>query len=399
MITRITTVEELKRIFTETVLNTTNKVTKISDGSVLNGVAYGAAKLGQKTLKDIAVIEAHLFPDSASGVYLDEIAKLQGVAPRFGETTSSTYVRVVAIPGTTYDPTIHTFRGSGINFIPESISVVPSEGFTYVKVRSVTSGLDSNVSALTIDRVSPIPSGHTYTINEFSATGGRDNEGDDLFRERIKDEINVLARGTVAYLEQVFRKINNDVLRVFNLGLDTSGDIQIGVSSVNGALFSDGELSQILDRGESYLSLNELKPDGLERYGVKIVNITYFPIDISVRLDLDSSFNSDRIRTEIQVAINKVVDYRLWENGGIIDWVDLLNAVRGVNGVRRVLDNLFFPNNDIIIPRGQLPRFRGFLMMNLAGEILVNQSGTLNPVFYPNESDFSFQSTVLKSIE
>lgn len=42
MITKITTVEELKQIFTEIFLNKTDKVSDISNESVLNALPYGS---------------------------------------------------------------------------------------------------------------------------------------------------------------------------------------------------------------------------------------------------------------------------------------------------------------------------------------------------------------------
>jgi hypothetical protein len=36
--------------------------------------------------------------------------------------------------------------------------------------------------------------------------------------------------------------------------------------------------------------------------------------------------------------------------------------------------------------------------LNLNGEIIQDFQGNLNPVFYPNEIDFSYQASVLKSI-
>lgn len=398
MITKITTVEELKRVFVESILNNTNKVTKISDGSVLNGIGYGVGKLGQKTLKDLSIVESRIFPDTAFGGYLDEIAKLNGIAPRFSESPSSGYIRVAGEQGTTYSPGTHTFRGKGINFTPQESVTIGEVGFAYVKVQSLSLGSDTNIESLAINKVSPNPPGHSYCINEFKTSGGRDNESDELFRERIKEGINSLSRGTISYLEQVFRKANEDVLRVYNMGLDSVGDLVIGVSSVNGSDFSQSELDDIFLKSESYFSMNELKPDGMDSYGVKIKNIPYFPIDVSVRVNLDSSINSDKIRREIQISLNKVVDYRKWENGGIIDWIDLVNAVKGVNGVKRVLDNYFYPNNDIIIPKNHLPRIRGFALLNLSGELIVDFQGVLNPIFYPSEIDFNFQGTVLKSL-
>jgi hypothetical protein len=398
MITKVTPIEELKQIFTESVLNHTDKVSKISDGSVLNGIAYGISKLSQKVLKDVAVIEAHLFPDTATGEYLDNIAKLRGIAPRFGASKSSAYVRLVGEPGTTYIPGNNVFTGNGYNFdILEQITI-PENGYVYAKLNCQSTGLSTNVSALTINKVNPIPSGHQYVVNEFTASGGRNEEDDDDFRKRIKDEVNVIAKGTLSYLEQVFRKFEPNVLRVFNLGLDNSGEINLAIASVDGSDFTTSQLSNMLLKGEQYLSMNELKPNGLNNYGIKLKNVTYFPIDVSFRLDIDNSFNSDVVRKEIQASINKVVDYRYWQDGDGIDWIDLINSVKTINGVKRVLDNFFFPNTYTEVPRGTLPRIRGFQMMDLKGFIIKDLQGNLNPIYYPNINDFAYQATILKSL-
>lgn len=398
MIVEVTTTEELKRIFTEALLSKTDKVSKISNTSVLNGIAYGIAKLNQKALKDLSVIESHLFPDSAFGEYLDNLANLNGASARFGASVSTTYLRLVGNVGTFYNKDSVTFQGQGVNFHLVENVTIPQIGYCYAKVVSQTSGAISNVDPLTINKVSPIPSGHNYCINEYMAINGRDFEEDDEYRKRIKEEPNKFSTGTKAFLEQAFRKINPLVLKVYNLGLDSSGDICIGVSKTNGDDFTTPELSELYLKSEKFFSLNELKPDGLDSYGMKIKNIVYFPIDISVRCDINSAYLLETIRKEMQINLSKKVDYRNWKDGDIIDWIGLINSIKGVNGVKRVLDNQFFPNNDIIIPRGQLPRFRGFILMNLNGEIISNSSGTLNPAFYPNQSDFNVQYSLLSSL-
>jgi len=373
-------------------------VTKVSEGSVLNGIAYGVAKLAQKVLKDVAVIESHLFPDSAYGAYLDTIAELRGVAPRFGALASTTYVRVVGIPGTTYIPFTHVFTGGGVDFNVQQPVTIPAEGYAYVKVVSISVGANTNVDPLTIASMTPIAVGHDYSINEYSVTGGQDEEDDDLFRQRIKEEINVLARGTLQYLEQVLRKYNNNVLRVFNHGLDNVAELNIGIATVNGADLTPVELADLLLKAEQWLTMNEFKPDGLYSYGVKFVNSVYLPIDISCRVDIGASYSSDEFRKQAHINLSKLVYHRFWEPGDVIEWIDLVNAVKAVPGITRVLDNYFYPNTNFEIPREQLPRFRGFLMMNLQGVILETISGTLDPFYYPAESDFAFQSTVLKSL-
>lgn len=398
MITKVTSVEELKQIFSETLLNHTDKISKISEGSVVNGIAYANAKLGQKILKDVAVIEAHLFPDSAVGEYLDNLAKLRGIAPRLGASNSSVYVRLVGAPGTVYTTNVQVFSGGGFDFNLLQNVVIPSIGFCYAKLNCQQTGKSTNVSALSITQVNPKPSGHQYVINEFSATGGRSQEEDDDFRSRIKNEVNVISRGTLSYIEQVFRKFQPNVLRVFNLGLDDVADLVLAVASVDGVDFTYSQLRDMLFKGEQYLSMNEMKPNGLNNYGIKIKNVEYFPIDVSFRVEIDGSYNSDIVRKEIQTNLSKVVDYRYWEDGDGVDWIDLINSVKAVSGVKRVLDNFFFPATFTNIPRGKLPRIRGFMMMDLKGKIIADYQGNLNPIYYPSTSDFAYQATILKSL-
>ena len=56
MITKITSISELKQIFLEIFLNKTDKVTDVGSESVLNGVAYATAKMAQKCLVNQSVV-------------------------------------------------------------------------------------------------------------------------------------------------------------------------------------------------------------------------------------------------------------------------------------------------------------------------------------------------------
>lgn len=398
-IIRPTSIESLKGLWVKIFLSRTDKVTKVTDGSVFNAIAYANSKLGQKALKDIALIQSRFFPDTAFGEALDQIAELMGISPRFGTLGSSTFQRIVADVGTTYLSATHTFKGSnGIIFDLESDITVGGDGFAYAKINSQSQGEDTNVEALTIDQVTPIPVGHTFTINEFKALGGRDIEDDDAFRQRIKDGINVLARPTLEYLEQVFLKFNTNVLRLYNYGTDGLGKIRIAVVSQDGSDFTPTELSDLIDAAKSWLALSELNPDGIGNVGITLSNIVWQSIDVSFRVELLQGFVPDTVRTNIQIRINKNLDYRFWVPGQRVEADDLLEIVKQTEGVRYVPDEFFFPDADFFSDFDKLPRIRGFLMLDLNGNIISNGSGTLNPVFYPEVADFSFQATVLANL-
>lgn len=398
MITKITPVEELKQIFLEIFLNKTDKVSDVSDDSVLNAIAYGNAKLTQRTLTNQAIIEGHIFPDSAYGEYLDNLAAIRGVAPRFGAVGSTTYVRVTADEGTSYIAGIHTFTStSGIVFDLEESGVVGINGYAYLKVRSQQSGLNTNVDALSINKVSPIPQGHISIINEYAATGGSDQESDTLFRERIKTNMNQMSRTTLSYLEQVFMKINPRVLRLHKGGIDSDGKFNLIVVSVNGQNFTTAEFDEILSKSEEYLSLSELLREGSD-FALKLNNVDWLPVDIEFRADIDPAYDIDSVRRNIQIQMNKLFDYRFWKYGDKIEWENMLYAAKNVEGVRYVPDTHFYPQADVNVPKYRLPRVRSFIMRDLDGNIIEDNNGVLSDVFYPNEEDRSYQESVLTMI-
>lgn len=398
MITKITPIQELKQIFLEIFLNKTDKVTDVGSESVLNGVAYATAKMAQKCLVNQSVVEGHLFPDTAYGDYLDNLAAIRGISPRFSAMGSSTYIRLTADEGTYYNKDMVKFVSTnGTVFYLEETVTIGVNGYAYAKVYSGSNGAKTNVDPLTINKVTPMPQGHINVTNEYRATGGRDNEADDLFRQRIKDSVNQLARTTLSYLEQVFMKINPRVLRLIKNGIDADGKFNLIVVPTNGVDFTDEEFNDILSKSQEYLSLVEVLNETND-FKLKLNNVNWLPVDVEFRVDIDPAYDADVVRRDIQIQMSKLYDYRYWKYGDKVEWDDLLQVVKQVDGVRYVPDTHFFPSYDINVPKYRLPRLRAFIMRDLDGNIIEDNNGVMSDVFYPNEEDSAFIGSVLKSI-
>ena len=398
MITRINTTQELKQMFLEILLNKTDKINDISAESVLNGIAFGCAKLAQKCLVNQSVVEGHIFPDTSYGVYLDNLAAVRGVAPRFGACGSSTYIRLIADPNTYYDSASVTFTSTnGITFVMEENVLIGINGYAYTKVHSQSVGAITNVDPLTINTINNQPNGHISVTNEYRAMGGRDMEPDNLFRQRIKDSINALSRTTISYLEQVFMTINPNVLRVFKGGIDSFGRINLYVLGVNGANFTQEEFDNIISRSNEYLSLIELL-NAVGEDTLVLNNIDWLPVDIEFRVDIDPAYDESAVRKQIQIQMCKLFDYRYWNYGDKVEWENLLYAAKSVDGVRYVPDIHFSPRADINVPKYRLPRVRGFIMRDLDGNIIEDNNGVMSDIYYPNEIDYPYQASVLSNI-
>lgn len=394
MITKTSaTITNLKNLFIEMFLDKTAKVSNVADGSVVNATAFGVAKVAQKAMKDIAIKEAQIFPDTATGVYLDKAAALYGVSPRKGALGSSTYIRVSADPGTVYDTTVTFVSKNGIRFQVDESLTVGESGYGYVKVRSVNAGYTTNVAPNSITNVNPQPQGHIECTNEYYAIGGRDSEDDETFRIRIKNNLNVLSKNTVEYWTQVLNGIDDRVLKVMAAGLNEQGIYNLYIVSQNGIFFTEDELGTLLEQVQGYFSLSDLNIEG-KAVGISLKNIDWFYVGsergLDFRVQLQPDYDVATVRQNIQINLTKYLDFRFWTPGNIVEWDDLLDIVKKTEGVKYVPDEYFFPYYDQQVPANQLPRIRGFIMRDQDGNILYDSDSNLSPLFYPAESEDLF---------
>lgn len=394
MITKTSaTITNLKNLFIEMFLDKTAKVSNVADGSVVNATAFGVAKVAQKAMKDIAIKEAQIFPDTATGVYLDKAAALYGVSPRKGALGSSTYIRVSADPGTVYDTSVTFVNKNGIRFQVDEALTVGESGYGYVKVRSINAGYSTNVPPNSITNVSPQPQGHIECTNEYYAIGGRDSEDDETFRIRIKNNLNILSKNTIEYWTQTLSNIDDRVLKVMSAGLDEKGIYNLYVVSQNGIFFTEEELDTLLESAQGYFGISELNIEG-KVVGIGIKNIDWFYVGsergLDFRVQLQPDYDVSTVRQSIQVNLTKYLDFRFWTPGKIVEWDDLLDIVKKTDGVKYVPDEYFFPYYDQQVPANQLPRIRGFVMRDQDGNILYDSDSNLSPLFYPSEPEDLF---------
>ena len=388
MITKVNnTISFLKNLWIETFLNKTDKVTDITDNSVLNAAAFGTAKVAQKALKDVAIVSAQIFPEEASGDYLDRAASLFGVTPRKGALGSSTYIRVYGNHNTTYTAGINTFVSTnGVRFQIEKTFTIGESGYGYVKVRSESIGEFTNVDANSIVTVTPVPQGHKECTNEYYAVGGRDEEDDEMFRRRILNHQNIYAEGTLEKLTQVLQNIDDRVLKIMFVGVMEDSFIHVQIATQNGQEFTTQELQVLLNGATPYFGIGDMIVSG-RLMGIKFENASWYEVGgetgVDFRCEIEPGYDVATVRKNIQVGLTKYLDFRFWEAGANVEWDNLLDIVKHTEGVQYVSDEDFYPKHDEAVPVYMLPRIKKFIMRDLNGSVLFDLSKEFSPVFYP----------------
>ena len=395
MKTIISTVTELKNIILEILFSKTDKVSKVSNTSVLNGLAYANAKVGQKALKDIAIIESQLFPEYATGEYLDAVAARYGIFERLGSCSSTTYIYLYGEPDTVYLQNTSKFiSNDGITFVLEDESIkIPECKYIYAKVRSEELGSKTNVAPLSIINCTNPPAGHLFCINEFTATGGRDIETDEELLYRIKNIHNILSTKTLEYLTQIALKFNSDILKFVHLGTQL-GKTKLGIYTQSGSSLTDTELASLRVQMQEYLALSDISDITNSR--VVFTNVNYSTIDLNFKIEyMTDKYSIDEIYSSIQRKLVNFVDFRYWDTNKKVQWSDLYSIVRNTEGILSVPYDDFKVNdgqNDITVNKSLLPRFRSCLIYDLNGNSLLNTGIVQNmfPVIYPVYMDNTF---------
>ena len=388
MITKVNnTISFLKNLWIEVFLNKTDKVSDITDNSVLNAVAYASAKVAQKAIKDVAIVEAQIFPETAAGEYLDRAAALFGVTARYGALGSSTYIRVYAEPGTQYIAGENYFVSTdGVRFAIENSVTIGESGYGYVKVRSESLGAFTNVDANSIVNVNPIPQGHYECTNEYYAIGGRDSESDEMFRRRILNHQNVYASSTIEKLTQIFQNFDNRILKVMYIGIMEDSFIHIQLATQNGQELTFSELRTLLEKSAPYFGVGDMTMSG-KLVGIKLENASWYEVGgesgIDFRCEIEAGYDISTVRKNIQIGLTKYFDFRFWEPGQKIEWDDLLEIVKNTEGVRYVASEWFKPNLDELVPDFMLPRIKKFIMRDLDGNVMFDEENEFSPLFYP----------------
>ena len=373
---------------------TNNQATKVGADGILEGLLYGIAKTGQVINKDVLNLIADNNIDTAFGDQLDNFSSQNGYPARYGATSSSTYLFLVATSGTTYISGTHQFvSNNGKVFNLDSDITISSIGFAYVKINSIDVGVNSNVAANSITKCTPAPTGHLSCWNDYIAVGGRDVENDTDYRNRLKQTLNIFARGTLSQLEQVFIKINNRVLKIYKGGYSsTTGSYIIYVASINSVDFSPTEFAVLVAQSESFLSITE------QNTGIELRNVNYLTIDFSARVDIQTGVDINKVRTSLQRSFQRKYDYRYLNYGDVISRLELMLITQRTTYINRLLDTYFLLNgmaSDITLPNITLPRWRSFILYDLNGNIISDNNNSINPTystFYNNYSDAEFQA-------
>jgi hypothetical protein len=382
MNTKPKTLEELKEECIASLrAESDGRLTTILPDTVLDGIAWGMAKLAQHIITDTAYLESKFFPEFATENLLDAHATRIGLDPRRGATNSTVTLQFLADTEIDKRPTypagtkVKTVNGQVYETV-KTVKASENRGICFVDARSQkigpVSAVDTGELTMLVDTA---PTGHLSVTNVTLSVGGFAEEHDDLFRYRIQAAKHILSVNTAAFYEALILKLFPHVIRVRCRTIDMlHSKYIINVLRDDGSYFTTSELQEIKEAIQPYLPIHDIDAGKLD---VKNFEYVYLYVYVSAQFDTTKTAT---LKNTLNKKLNEYLDYRFWPEGQKVEWEELVRLFRNTDGIVEVNDSRISPPNDVVLSVEQLPKIA---LLTLQYEVVGEENQPDIPIDQP----------------
>ena len=269
-----------------------------------------------------------MFPDTATGEYLDRHAFQRGISRQNG--IKATGDVEFFIPFTrSYDvvvpigTVISTAGNDPVRFQTTTAATIRA-GQTGggAEIEALEPGSNGNVSPRAISVIVTPVSGVTSVKNDYRTVGGTDSESDDSLRRRILDSFVNISNGTN---KEYYRKTALSVDGVTAAGvipkLRGPGTVDVFIASSDGA-----PTSLLIQTVANKLSgAREINVD------VQVSAMHFVPVDVTMAMKVKSGYGFNAVKSGCEAAIERY--FSLVGGGETVYLSDIGEAVAHVEGV------------------------------------------------------------------
>lgn len=279
-----------------------------STGYEMNGEADLAVRLRAAATQIMSLyhyadyVYRQAFPQTASGEGLDRHGEIRGVVRKAAaKATGSLTFRMLAaqsLERTVPEGTV-CLTGQMVQFVTTEQGVIPAgETSVTVAAEAVEYGTGGNVLAGTIVRMQTLPAGVQEVVNQEAFSGGREQEDDEAYRERIMDVYRGVSNGVnEAFYKQLALSVDGiDRVEVVPK-INGIGSVGIIVDSDTGTV-TDGMLFDVRQVVGNYrevcLELRVYRPESLMT-------------DVAVKIAPKSSCTLEDAAAAVEEALRRYV--------------------------------------------------------------------------------------------
>ncbi len=286
--------ERLKKYYDEA------KQTDVStvEGTFSFDTLAANAKEFEKAYAEMDLIIDAAFPQTSWGKYLDYLAEELAGLDRRAATSAVAVLTVAGNSGAIVPKGSIFATESGVSFLADEDTTIPSSGTATVKATAQTAGAGGNVAAGTINKISVSIYGVSSVTNEAAAYDGYEEETDSALLERLLFAVRQPATSGNVYHYITWATSVSGVGAVKVMPLwNGNGTVKVVVVDTNKDLPSDDLLQEVRD------VIAENAPIGAT---VTVVAPNVQSINISLKVT-EGTGNADGIKTAVTEYLKKEV--------------------------------------------------------------------------------------------
>lgn len=296
-------------------------------------------------------LKTQMFPQTATGEYLDLHAAQRGLSRKEGTKASGDVIfylwRYLTYELVIPKGTVCATRGENpVRFVTtEDVTIMAARMASNVHVEAVEVGESGNVNDQEINvLVTPIAEIRAV-LNDVKMEGGSDVESDEELRQRVLDSYVNIPNGTnKAFYIQSAKEVD---------GVRTVGVIprNRGIGTVDVFIMSyDGSPSdELIEQVQNHLdSLREINVD------IKVGRLNLSGINIYVNIGLKEGYEFDTVKASCEAAINEY--FSLLDAGETVylsaigEYIAKVEGVKNYTFVRNLCDDVTVTADSVAVP-------------------------------------------------
>lgn len=274
-------------------------------------------------------LKEQMFPQTASGIYLDYHAQQRGLERKPATVASGSIVFAIAeaAENTIEIPkgTICSTRGKKpVRYVTKEATTIPA-GLkrTIVGAKCIEAGEIGNIERGNgINTLVTVPA-HNYFIEmNYEFTNGLDEESDEILRKRISESLKVISNGTNI---SFYRDVAKSVSGVYSVGIIPK---QRGLGTVDLYIAGKGVTSSFSTVSKVQ---NLIQAEREVNVDVKVNAAVTIAYDINMHLKCQDGYDIDDIEDEINKKMSKY--FKQLEVGQPVYFAKLGEIVEHIEGV------------------------------------------------------------------
>lgn len=277
---------------------------------------------------NLEFIKTQMFPQTATGTYLDMHAMQRGLQ-RIGATKSSGTLTFSRAENILYDVTIPkgtvcaTAQINGVRYVTlEDAYIASGQSSVSVPAESETAGSIANAlkSAITV-MVTP-PAGISAVTNESAFVGGSDSESDDDLRQRLLYSYKNISNGSNCAFYRDIALGFDDVYSVSVINRPNgSGTVDIYVAN-NGAVLESNKMSEIQSKINSLKEIN---------VNAQVKAPALVSVSITLNIVVKDGYDSNTVKANCEANIANY--FSTLKIGQDVFLADIANVVYNTEGI------------------------------------------------------------------